>query len=227
MNMLTFPYWLIVKFDLHMSSVISENSFHSGSFTFALYPHENIICSKNVPILHTRYVPYGKIGPWKNSFNIYWPSYCKKRNFAFLFCLEAVIFKSLIPLVLSLRYSESLYRCILYICQYLLIELFLYGRRSQKYYPSDSLLSEEDVSIRFNSFSMPRRLNTVFGMQCQKPDYFCQMEVNSVVFSVFQFDSRGVSFFSASLFAYWWHEYYYDNKTNYNYTRLKVSPIRI
>ena len=65
MNMLTFPYWLIVKFDLHMSSVISENSFHSGSFTCALYPHENIICSKNVPILHTRYVPYGKIGPLK------------------------------------------------------------------------------------------------------------------------------------------------------------------
>ena len=63
MNMLTFSYWLIVKFDLHMSSVISENSFHSGSFTFALYRHENIIRFKNIP--------YGKIESLENNFNIY------------------------------------------------------------------------------------------------------------------------------------------------------------
>ena len=138
--MLTFPYWLIVKFDLHMSSVISENSFHSGSFTFALYPHENIYPhQKRTTFTYKVRTITGKIGSLKNNLSIYWPSYCKKRNVAFSFCLEAVIFKSLIPLVLSLRYSQSLYRCLLYICQYLLIELFLYGHRPLKYYPSDSL----------------------------------------------------------------------------------------
>ena len=113
-----------------------------------LYPHENIYPhQKRTTFTYKVRTVTGKIGSLKNNLSIYWPSYCKKRNVAFSFCLEAVIFKSLIPLVLSLRYSQSLYRCLLYICQYLLIELFLYGHRPLKYYPSDSLRCAVGVFI--------------------------------------------------------------------------------